>query len=68
LEAVVVGDNMMGRYKPLTCGASCSAPSIEWLAGGVLYTIQLKLNHGDEAKDKASLVALANSAIKAGPR
>lgn len=68
LEAVGMANGVTGRYKPLTCGASCSAPSVEWVSGGVLYTIQLKLNHGDAAKDKASLVALANSAIKAGPR
>lgn len=68
LEAVELGGGVAGRYKPLTCGASCSAPSIEWAAGGVLYTIQLKLNYGDEAKDKAALVALAASAIEAGPR
>jgi hypothetical protein len=68
LEAVALGGGLTGRYKPLTCGASCSAPSIEWVSGGVLYTIQLKLNHGDNEKDRADLVALANSAIKAGPR
>lgn len=68
LESVKLTSGMTGRYKPLTCGASCSAPSIEWLLGGVLYTIQLKLNYGDDTKDRAALVALANSAIDAGPR
>jgi hypothetical protein len=68
LEAVQLANGITGRYKPLTCGASCSAPSIEWQDYPFFYSIQLKLNYGDDAKDKAALVALANSAIKAGPR
>ena len=29
-----------GRYQPLSCGASCSPPSIAWKERGVTYTIQ----------------------------
>jgi hypothetical protein len=68
LEAVQLANGIIGRYKPLTCGASCSAPSIEWQDYPFFYSIQLKLNTSDEEKDKAALIALANSAIKAGPR
>ncbi|HZI17896.1 MAG TPA: hypothetical protein VEY09_04805 [Pyrinomonadaceae bacterium] len=68
LEAVQLANGITGRYKPLTCGASCSAPSVEWQDYPFFYSIQLKLNYGDEARDKAALIALANSAIKAGPR
>jgi hypothetical protein len=55
-----------GYFKPLTCGASCSPPAVQWLEGDVLYEIAAK---GSTAhKEKATLVKLADSAIKAGPR
>lgn len=55
-----------GYFKPLTCGASCSAPEIQWIQRGVLYSIAYK---GSSAREeKAYLVSLANSAILAGPR
>ncbi|HYE15728.1 MAG TPA: hypothetical protein VD968_14895 [Pyrinomonadaceae bacterium] len=67
-ERVELAGGLRGAYKPLTCGASCSPAMIEWVAGGVLYSVQLKLNAGGDAGDRAALIALANSAIKAGPR
>src|SRR5687768_14905991 len=33
---------IIGYYKPLTCGGSCSPPMIEWVQRGVLYSIQAK--------------------------
>jgi hypothetical protein len=68
LEEVELANGIKGRYKPLTCGASCSPPFVEWFDYPFNYMIQLKLNTGDEEKDKAALVALANSALRAGPR
>lgn len=68
LERVELANGVRGAYKPLTCGASCSPAMIEWVYEGVLYTIQLKLNAGGDAGDKAALIGLANSALKAGPR
>jgi hypothetical protein len=67
-ERVELAGGLRGAYKPLTCGASCSPAMIEWVADGVLYTIQLKLNAGGDAGVKRELIALANSAINAGPR
>ena len=32
-----------GRYQPLSCGGSCSPPSISWKERGVTYTIQAKV-------------------------
>lgn len=67
-ERVELAGGARGAYKPLTCGASCSPAMIEWVTGGVLYTIQLKLNAGGDAADKRELIRLANSSIAAGPR
>src|SRR4051794_23223889 len=48
-----------GRFRPITCGASCSAAEIEWKQGRVAYAIQYK-------GTKKQMVALANSAIRGG--
>jgi len=55
-----------GYFRPLRCGASCAAPSLEWVQRGVLYTIEAKL--GTRRTDRRILTRLANSAIRNGPR
>ena len=55
-----------GRYQPLSCGASCSPPSISWRERGVTYTIQAKVV--GKQSDRALLVKMANEAIRQGPR
>ena len=50
-----------GYYRPLSCGASCSPPSIEWRERHALYSIQAKV-------PKRELVRMANSAIRNGSR
>jgi hypothetical protein len=55
-----------GYFRPLSCGASCAAPSLQWVQKGVRYTIEAKL--GTKSTDRKILVRLANSAIKNGPR
>jgi hypothetical protein len=56
-----------GYFRPLLCGASCSAPMIEWRKGGVLYWIQA--HAGVTARqEKKQLIKLANSALFHGPR
>jgi len=50
-----------GRYIPLSCGGSCSPPSIVWKERGVVYEISMDAT-------RAQLVRMANSAIKQGPR
>ena len=50
-----------GYFRPLSCGASCSPPSIEWRERHTLYSIQAKVG-------KRELVRMANSAIRNGPR
>lgn len=53
-------------FVPLSCGASCAPPQIDFLVHKIRYVIQANLNtrHGDEK----ALVAAAEAAIAAGPR
>jgi hypothetical protein len=55
-----------GRFQPLSCGASCSPPSISWKQGGVTYSIQA--NVGTKKTERRALVKMANQAIRHGPR
>jgi hypothetical protein len=56
-----------GRYQPLSCGASCSPPSISWHERGATYTIQADV--GDQKRSsRRILVKMANEAIAHGPR
>lgn len=55
-----------GYFQALRCGASCAPPSIEWVQGGVLYTIEGKF--GTKKTERRVLTRLANSAIGKGPR
>jgi len=55
-----------GYFKPLTCGASCSPPVLEWRRAGVLYWIQATA--GNKRQEKRRLVKMANSALQHGPR
>jgi hypothetical protein len=55
-----------GRFKPLTCGASCSPPSVSWKERGATYTIQA--NVGNRRTERRILVKMANEAIRRGPR
>jgi hypothetical protein len=52
----------IGRFTPLSCGASCSSPAIEWRERGAVYTIQAKV------PGRRALVRMANSAIRHGRR
>jgi hypothetical protein len=63
---VQLAGSITGFYKPLSCGASCSPPSIEWVTDGILYEIQADV--GSRKWEKRRIVALANSAIRNGPR
>jgi hypothetical protein len=57
---------LTGYFKPLTCGASCSPPVIQFIRRGVLYDFAVK--GLAERTEKASMIAFANSALRAGPR
>jgi len=51
-----------GFYRPSRCGASCSAPSVQWRERHTLYTVEAKV------RGRRPLVRMANSAIRNGPR
>jgi hypothetical protein len=53
-------------FVPLSCGASCSPPQIDFVTHGVRYTIQANLK--PSRGDRAALVQAAQAAIAAGPR
>jgi len=55
-----------GWFKPLSCGASCSPPSISWRQHKAAYVIQA--NVGTKDTDRRILVRMANQAIRAGAR
>lgn len=64
---VALARGLTGFYKPLSCGASCAPPQIQWLQGGVLFDIQAKVGVAGAARQRAALVAAANEAIAARP-
>jgi hypothetical protein len=55
-----------GWFTPLSCGASCAPPQIQWRERGTTFAIQA--NVGTKRTERARLVKLANSAIRHGPR
>ena len=59
---VVLAHAITGAYRGISCGASCGPATIQWKESGVLYTVQWR------AGTKATMIALAGSAIEAGPR
>ncbi|HYH89214.1 MAG TPA: hypothetical protein VEX67_08270 [Solirubrobacteraceae bacterium] len=63
---VQLANDRTGYYRPTSCGASCAAPSIEWVQGGVLYEVEAKL--GTQKTERKVLTRLANSAIRNGKR
>ncbi|MDP9294886.1 MAG: hypothetical protein M3O90_10780 [Actinomycetota bacterium] len=63
---VTLAEGRTGFYRPMRCGASCAAPSLEWLEDDVLHTIEAKI--GTKSTDRKILIRLANSAIRNGPR
>lgn len=58
---VSLARGIVGRYRPITCGASCSAAEVQWKQGSIAYAIQFK-------GTKKQMLALANSAIRGGAR
>lgn len=63
-KVTVTGASKAG-YVPLSCGASCSPPQVDFIVAGVLYSIQA--NTGKH-NSRSALISAAESAISAGPR
>jgi hypothetical protein len=66
LKRVALARGRHGRFKPLSCSASCSPPSISWRERGATYTIQA--NVVGKGGDRRILTKMANQAIRRGPR
>jgi hypothetical protein len=62
---VALAGGRRGWFTRTHCGASCAAPQVQWIQGGVLYTLQAKGQPG--RSEQRALVALADSAIRSGP-
>jgi hypothetical protein len=67
-EVVKLGGTANGRFKPTSCGGSCSSAAIEWKYEGILYTAQLNLHTGSEREVRTAMIDLAKSAVQLGPR
>jgi hypothetical protein len=65
-KRVTVPGATRAGFLPLSCGASCSPPQIDFVWHGVLFTIQANLK--TKQTDRTALFAAAQSAISAGPR
>jgi hypothetical protein len=65
-KSVKLARGRHGRFQPLSCGASCSPPSVSWSERGATYTIQANVGNGKT--ERRILVAMANQAIRRGPR
>jgi hypothetical protein len=65
-RTVKLARGITGYFKPVTCGASCSPAFVQWKQGGTLYEIEFK--GATQKKEKSTMVRLANSAIRGGPR
>jgi hypothetical protein len=66
-KKVTVKGATKAGYHPLSCGASCSPPQIQFVVHGITYTIQANLKKTAKG-DRATLIGAAESAISAGPR
>jgi hypothetical protein len=65
---VALRGGIPGWFKPLTCGASCSPPVLQYRRRGVLYEIAAKVPDSSAAAARARLVRAANAALRVGPR
>ena len=69
VESVNLTHGLHGFFRAVSCSGSCAPANLWWEQNGVLYQIQLMLNANlsDENQEKM-IVAVADSAILAGPR
>jgi len=69
IRKVELSHGLLGYFRPVSCGGSCTPANIWWKDGRVLYQIQLgfpsTLREGGQQK---TIISAADSAILAGPR
>ena len=69
VDEVKLVDGLVGYFRPVSCGGSCAPANLWWEKDHVLYQIQLKLSSTlPENDQQKAIIAVANSAILAGPR
>jgi hypothetical protein len=69
VREVKLSHELLGYFRPVSCGGSCAPANLWWKEDGVLYQIQLKLSPTlPENDQQKALTATANSAILAGSR
>jgi hypothetical protein len=66
-KKVTVKGATKAGFHPLSCGASCSPPQIQFVVHGITYTIQANLKKTAKG-DRGTLISAAESAIRAGAR
>ena len=67
-EVVRLGETASGRFKPTSCGGSCSSAAVEWKYRDVLYSAQLNLHTDSEREARIEMIDLAKTAVRLGPR
>lgn len=66
---VKLANGIVGFFRPVSCGGSCAPANLWWEQGAVLYQFQLKQRSTLRERDQQRIImAVANSAILAGPR
>jgi hypothetical protein len=69
VREVKLANRVLGFFRPVSCGGSCAPANLWWEQGAVLYQIQVKLSSTLPEKEQLGIIAaVADSAIKAGPR
>jgi hypothetical protein len=69
VEEVKLAGGIVGFFRSVSCGGSCAPANLWWEQDGTLYQIQLKLPSTlREKKQLRIIMAVADSAILAGPR
>ena len=69
VQPLRLAHRLRGFFRPVSCGGSCAPANLSWREQGILYEIQLKLpSTMPEQRQRALIIATANSAILAGPR
>jgi hypothetical protein len=59
----------IGYFRPVSCGGSCAPANLWWEEGQILYGVQLNLPSAlPEGRQRRTIIAVANSALLAGPR
>lgn len=69
IQKVELAHGLVGFFRAVSCGGSCAPANLWWQQDGALYQIQLKLSPSlSERSQEKAILAVANSAILAGPR